>query len=329
MKIGTHQLASNIILAPMAGVSDRPFREIAHEFGIGLAVSEMVSSNPLLRHTRKSRLRRDHRGETGIRAVQIVGTDPQQMAEAAVNNVEQGAQIIDINMGCPAKKVCSKLAGSALLRDERLVDEILNQVVNAVDVPVTLKVRTGWSPQEKNGVTIAKIAEDAGIQALTIHGRTRACAFRGEVEYETIARIKQTVTIPVIANGDIDSPQKALSVMQQTGADGLMIGRAARGNPWLLERVSHYLEQGGLLPKPTLPAFRDVMLRHLRKMHEFYGELAGLRIARKHLGWYCMHLPQGRQLRSRLIHTECAQQQFDLICQYFENNDGIRTGLAA
>jgi len=329
MKIGPYQLSSNLVLAPMAGVTDRPFREIAHEFGIGLAVSEMVSSSPRLRETIKSTLRRNHMGESGIRSVQIVGTEPAQMADAAAYNVDQGAQIIDINMGCPAKKVCSKLAGSALLRDERLVGEILSQVVQAVKVPVTLKIRTGWSPNERNGVGIAKIAEDTGIRALAVHGRTRACGFHGEAEYETIASIKRAVAIPVIANGDITSPQKAREVLEYTGADGLMIGRAAQGNPWLLGNIVHHLGNKEPLPGPTVDQIGDVMMRHLSKMHEFYGKRAGLRIARKHLGWYCKHLPGGGRLRSELMGVECAVHQTDLLSQYFDNHSGINMGLAA
>lgn len=329
MKIGPYKLSSNIILAPMAGVSDRPFREIVYALGAGLTVSEMVSSNPRLIGSRKSVLRRDHRGETGIRAVQIVGTEPEEMAAAAIYNVKQGAQIIDINMGCPAKKVCSKLAGSALLRDEQLVHDILNRVVQAVAVPVTLKIRTGWSPADRNGVRIAKIAEAAGIQALAVHGRTRACAFRGEAEYATITDIKQAVSIPVIANGDIDSPEKARKVLDVTGADGLMIGRAAQGNPWLLAKISHFLHSGQHAPEPTFMQFRDVIMQHLRKMHEFYGDRAGLRIARKHLGWYSKHLPSGEQLRSELMCVENASQQYDLLSQYFKNHNNVDMRLAA
>ena len=329
MKIGPYQLRSPILLAPMAGVTDRPFREIAHEFGIGLAVSEMVSSNPRLRDSRKSRLRLDHRGETGIRSVQIVGTEPQEMADAAAYNVDRGAQVIDINMGCPAKKVCSKTAGSALLRDEKRVGDILDRVVGAVDVPVTLKIRTGWSPDERNGVVVARIAEQAGIQALSVHGRTRACAFRGEAEYRTVAEIKQAVGIPVVANGDINSPQKARQVLNLTGADGLMIGRTAQGNPWFLQEIAYFLKNNRLLARPTLAQFADVMQRHLSGIHEFYGEKAGTRIARKHLGWYCGHLPLGGQLRSDLMRAVNKSQQFDLLSLYFGKKSGVDMRLAA
>lgn len=329
MKIGSYLLSNPLVLAPMAGVTDRPFREIAHEFGIGLAVSEMVSSNPRLRHSRKSMLRRDHRGESGIRSVQIVGTEPREMAEAARYNVEQGAQIIDINMGCPAKKVCSKAAGSALLKDERLVGDILNQVVMAVDVPVTLKIRTGWSPDERNAVNIAKIAEQAGIQALAVHGRTRACGFRGEAEYDTIAETKQAVSIPVIANGDIDSPQKARQVLAYTGADAVMIGRAAQGNPWLLAQIAYFLNKGSLLNRPDPAQFFDVMMRHLGKIHAFYGEKTGTLTARKHLGWYCGNLSFGGQLRSELMRATSRSQQKDLVSLYFEKHGGFDMRLAA
>jgi tRNA-dihydrouridine synthase B len=251
MHIGPYQLDNPLILAPMAGVTDRPFRLLCREMGAAMAVSEMVTSNKHLWHTRKTQLRLDHKGETTPRSVQIAGTDPLQMAEAAQFNVTNGAQIIDINMGCPAKKVCSVMAGSALLRDESLVDKILSSVVNAVDVPVTLKIRTGWDPQNRNAVQIAKIAEDAGIQALAVHGRTRACAFKGDAEYDTISAIKSQVNIPVIANGDIDSPEKTAHILKLTGADAVMIGRAAQGRPWIFREILHYLEHGETLAAPT------------------------------------------------------------------------------
>ena len=290
MQIGTYTLQNNLVLAPMAGISDRPFRELCKKQGAGLAVSEMVASNPALRYHKRTLLKADHTGESGIRSVQILGTDPQQMAAAALFNAERGAQIIDINMGCPAKKVCSVAAGSALLRDEILVKKILEAVVNAVDIPVTLKMRTGWDLDNRNALEIAKIAEQAGISALTVHGRTRACKFNGSAEYETITAVKETVTIPVIANGDIDSVEKADYVLKTTGADAIMIGRAAQGNPWLFAEISHFLTTGKTLAKPTPTAIQTTLLTHLEQLYGFYGNVNGVRIARKHIAWYLKHL---------------------------------------
>lgn len=291
MHIGPYPLANRLILAPMAGITDRPFRTLCRRFGAALAVGEMISANPLLRHDRKTRLRTDHTGEPGLRAVQILGNDPRDMAEAARINADRGAQIIDINMGCPAKKVCSKAAGSALMKDEHLVANILQAVVQAVAVPVTLKIRTGWDPANRNAVHIARIAEDSGIQALTVHGRTRACGFSGVAEYRTIRAVKQAVTLPVIANGDIDSPAKALAVLQETGADAVMIGRAALGQPWLFAGLNSVMNPEQPFLVPDLAGVRAVVLEHLQALHEFYGEPQGVRIARKHIGWYWDRLP--------------------------------------
>jgi tRNA-dihydrouridine synthase B len=290
LNIGHFQLSNNLILAPMAGITDAPFRELCTQFGAGLTVSEMVASNPVLRHHPRTLLRAEHFENSGLRSVQILGTNPHDLADAARFNVENGAQIIDINMGCPAKKVCSVAAGSALLRDENLVKHILDAVVNAVDVPVTLKIRTGWDAENKNALTIAKIAEDSGISALTIHGRTRACKFEGFAEYETIKRVKQAVKIPIIANGDIDSPQKARFVLDETGADAVMIGRAAQGNPWLFAEISHFLKTGTRLDLPTKNEIYRVLTLHLENLYSFYGTNLGVRLARKHIGWYFRHL---------------------------------------
>ena len=290
MQIGPYILENNLILAPMAGISDRPFRALCKQFGAGLAVSEMVASNPALRTHKRTVLKADHTGETGLRSVQILGTDPEQMADAARFNAQRGAQIIDINMGCPAKKVCSVAAGSALLRDEALVKKILDAVVNAVDIPVTLKIRTGWDLHSRNAVAIAQIAEDSGIAALTLHGRTRACKFNGQAEYVTIKEVKQAVGIPIIANGDIDTAEKADYVLTATGADAIMIGRAAQGNPWLFNQISHFLKTGKNLEKPTDTAIHSTLLSHLDQLYSFYGNVSGVRIARKHIGWYFKHL---------------------------------------
>lgn len=284
--IGPYTIKSPVILAPMAGVTDRPFRQLCREMGAGLVVSEMVTSDVTLWNTRKSRLRLNHAGEEEPRSVQIAGGDPDMLAEAARMNADQGAQIIDINMGCPAKKVCNKAAGSALLKDEKLVAEILAAVVGAVDIPVTLKIRTGWDREHRNGVAIAKIAEASGIQALAVHGRTRADAYKGEAEYDTIARIKQEISIPVFANGDITSPEKARYVMDYTGADAVMIGRGAQGRPWIFKQISHYLATGEQLPEPEDQTKHEILSRHLNALYAFYGELMGVRIARKHVNWY-------------------------------------------
>lgn len=290
MHIGSHTLTNKLILAPMAGITDRPYRELCRRFGAGMAVSEMVASNPALRHHQRTLLKADFSNETGLRSVQILGTDPQLMAEAAQFNAQRGADIIDINMGCPAKKVCSVAAGSALMRDEELVKKILDAVVSAVDLPVTLKIRTGWDIQNRNALAIAKIAEQAGIAALTIHGRTRACKFEGFAEYDTIKTVKQAVRIPVIANGDIDTPEKALTVLKDTGADAIMIGRAAQGNPWLFNEMNYFLKTGKSLKKPTVREIHQTMITHLENLYGFYGNITGVRMARKHIAWYFKHL---------------------------------------
>ena len=288
----------------MAGITDAPFREICTQFGAGLTVSEMVASNPILRHHPRTLLRAEHFENSGLRSVQILGTNPHDLAEAARFNVENGAQIIDINMGCPAKKVCSVAAGSALLRDEILVKQILEAVVNAVNVPVTLKIRTGWDYENRNALTIAKIAEDSGVAALTIHGRTRACKFEGFAEYETIKLVKQAVNIPVIANGDIDSPKKARFVLNKTGADAIMIGRAAQGNPWLFQQISHFLMHDELLELPSRNEIYRVLTLHLENLYSFYGSGLGVRLARKHIGWYFGHIDEvDLSLKSKINQT--------------------------
>ncbi len=322
MKIGPYDLPNQLILAPMAGVTDRPFRSLCLRMGAGMAVSEMVTSNKQLWNSRKTRLRLDHSGEQQPRSVQIAGTDPLQMAEAAKYNVDEGAQIIDINMGCPAKKVCNVMAGSALMKDELLVARILEAVVNAVDVPVTLKIRTGWDPENKNAVNIARIAASTGIEALAVHGRTRACAFKGAAEYATIKAVKSAVDMPVIANGDIDSPMKAREVLNQTAADGIMIGRAAQGNPWIFREIKHFLDNGDILAPPMLSEVRNVLLNHLENLYDFYGEFMGVRIARKHIGWYCKHHPNTDMFRQQINSIESTKEQLDLINEFFVNSTG-------
>lgn len=322
MKIGPYQLPNQLILAPMAGVTDRPFRSLCMRMGAGMAVSEMVTSNKQLWHTRKTRLRLDHSGEQLPRSVQIAGTDPLQMAEAAKFNVDRGAQIIDINMGCPARKVCNVMAGSALMKNESLVANILDAVVNAVDVPVTLKTRTGWDPENRNAVDIARIAESAGIQALAVHGRTRACGYQGEAEYETIKAVKSAVNIPVIANGDIDSPSRAAEVLKLTGADGLMIGRAAQGNPWIFREINHLLENGNILAPPSLDEVQNVLINHLENLYDFYGSYMGVRIARKHIGWYCRHHPNTDLFKQQIVRVESTSEQLDLVTEFFSNSTG-------
>ncbi|MCG7897446.1 MAG: tRNA dihydrouridine synthase DusB [Candidatus Thiodiazotropha weberae] len=318
MRIGSYEIANNLLLAPMAGVTDRPFRQLCRSLGAGLAVSEMISADASLWGTKKSVKRLDHDGEEAPISVQILGSDPQVMAQAAQANVAMGAQIIDINMGCPAKKVCKKSAGSALLKDESLVSAILKATVDAVEVPVTLKIRTGTDPQNRNGERIAEIAEDAGIQALSVHGRTRACKFAGQAEYETIGKIKQKVTIPVIANGDIDSPQKAAEVLEKTGADALMIGRAAQGRPWIFNEISSYLATGQLLPEPELEWVADILTRHVQQLYGFYGEYLGVRIARKHIAWYSKGHPEGAVFRNRINYSESPAEQLQAIKEYFQ-----------
>lgn len=316
--IGPYQIETPVILAPMAGVTDLPFRNLCRQLGAGLVVSEMVTSDTRLWNSRKSQTRLNHTGEAEPRAIQIAGNDPVMMSEAARMNVERGAQIIDINMGCPAKKVCKKAAGSALLADEPLVAEIVSAVVNAVDVPVTLKIRTGTDLDQRNGVAIARIAQEAGIQALAVHGRTRACAFKRDVEYDTIAEIVQSVDIPVFANGDITSPEKAAQVLKHTGAAAVMIGRAAQGRPWIFREIAHYLDTGELLPSPDLVEVRDLLIRHLGDLHDFYGDFMGIRIARKHVGWYLKTLDQGRAFQTSFNKIESASEQHASVHGLFE-----------
>jgi tRNA-dihydrouridine synthase B len=318
MRIGAHTLRNTLFVAPMAGVTDRPFRRLARRFGAGLAISEMVSSRPELRESRKTRLRLDHSGEAGPIAVQIAGADPAMLAEAARYNVGLGADIIDINMGCPAKKVCNVYAGSALLGDEPLVARILEAVSAAVSVPVTLKIRTGASPAQRNAVRIARIAESAGIQLLAIHGRTRACGFAGRAEYETIAEVKSRVRIPVVANGDIETPEDAQRVLEQTGADGLMIGRAAHGRPWLFREIEHFLARGERLPPPGMHAVREVLLEHLEGLYALYGSEQGTRVARKHIGWTVRALPGGDAFRSAVNRIDSADAQHSAVNDYFD-----------
>ena len=315
------------MLAPMAGVTDRPFRTMCRQLGAGLVVSEMVTSDTRLWHSRKSRQRLDHRGEPDPRSVQIAGGDPQMMADAARMNRDNGAQIIDINMGCPAKKVCNKAAGSALLRDERLVTEIIEAVVGAVDIPVTLKIRTGWDPDNRNGVTIARIAEQSGIQALAVHGRTRSELYTGEAEYDTIAEIRQAISIPLFANGDIDSPEKARQVLDHTGADAVMIGRAAQRRPWIFREIDHYLRHGEHLPAPGLTWQQSLLLTHLEALQEFYGLEQGVRIARKHVGWQLQSLPGAEEFRRHFNRMDCGVQQRQAIQHFF--NRLMDGGLAA
>ncbi len=307
----------------MAGVTDRPFRRLCQRLGAALAVSEMLTADTRLWDSGKSRRRLPHAGEPTPVAVQIAGADPGMLAEAAAAAVAHGAEIVDINMGCPAKKVCRRLAGSALLEDESLVERILNRVVAAVPVPVTLKIRTGPSPERRNGVRIARIAEDAGVRMLSVHGRTRSDRFHGQAEYSTIAAIKRAVSLPVIANGDVDSPQKARTVLEQTGADGLMIGRAAQGNPWIFREIDHYLTHGKPLARPSPAEVARVMRAHLRALHRFYGEPRGVRVARKHIGWYLAGRPNGEAARRELMRVDCAAAQLELIAHYFAGPESL------
>ncbi len=303
----------------MAGVTDRPFRELCLRYGAGMAVSEMMSANPKLWKTSKSKQRMVHEGESGIRSVQIAGSDPQLMADAAQFSVENGAQIIDINMGCPAKKVNKMLAGSALLQYPTIIEEILKAVVNAVDVPVTLKTRTGWDTDNKNCVQIAKLAEDCGIQALALHGRTKACMYKGEAEYDSIKAVKEAISIPVIANGDIDSPEKAKFVLEYTGADALMIGRPAQGRPWIFQEIHHYLENGTTMDELPAQEVKAIMLGHVNALHEFYGEYLGPRIARKHVGWYLKEHEQASEFRRTFNAIDAAPLQIEALEGYFDN----------
>lgn len=317
MRIGHYKLHSKVIAAPMAGITDQPFRRLCRSWGAGLAVSEMVASKPELRGTKKTLLRCDHDGEPEPVAVQIVGADPAGLADAARYNVDLGAQIIDINMGCPAKKVCNVYAGAALLEHEQRVAQILEAVVDAVDVPVTLKMRTGPTPEKRNGVRIAKLAEAAGVQALAVHGRSRACRFGGAAEYRTIRAIKHEVSIPVIANGDIRTAEQAAKVLRYTEADAVMIGRAAQGAPWIFQQISHYLSTGENLDEPDLSIQRDALLRHLEALYEFYGEARGLRVARKHIRWYTSKRVGGDELWRTVNRVNNTQQQYRMISEFF------------
>ena len=309
MQIGPHLLKNKLIVAPMAGVTDRPFRQLCKKMGAGMAVSEMVSSNSLLWGSAKTQRRANHDGEVSPISVQIAGADPQMLATAARYNVDNGAQIIDINMGCPAKKICNVMAGSALLQDEKLVGRILDSVVNAVDVPVTLKIRTGWDKQHKNALSVARIAESSGVQALAIHGRTRACAYTGTAEYDTIAAVKATISIPVIANGDITTPEKAEEILAYTKADAVMIGRAAQGRPWIFREIDHYLATGQKLPPPEVAEIHEVLIKHLYDLYEFYGEYSGVRIARKHISWYTKGLMGSAHFRQSMNQLQTSNQQ--------------------
>jgi tRNA-dihydrouridine synthase B len=324
MRIGPYLIDPPVVLAPMAGVTDKPFRLLCKRLGAGLAVSEMTNADPRLWHTRKSLRRMDHDGEPEPVSVQIAGYDPAMLAEAARFNVANGAQIIDINMGCPAKKVCNVWSGSALLQDEPLVARIVKAVVDAVEVPVTLKIRTGWNRDNRNALSIARIAEDNGIAALAVHGRTRADKYEGEAEYATIAAVKAAVRIPVLANGDVATPQQARHVLELTGADALMIGRGAQGRPWIFREIAHYLATGELLPEPAPAEVAAILLGHLEQLYAFYGEQAGVRIARKHLGWYAKDRPQNAAFRHVANRAESAAEQLQLTRAYFAGLDDVR-----
>jgi tRNA-dihydrouridine synthase B len=323
MKIGQFSIDPPLVLAPMAGVTDKPFRLLCKRMGAGYAVSEMTTSDPRLWKTKKSVWRMDHAGEPDPIGVQIAGGEPTFLAEAARFNVDHGAQIIDINMGCPAKKVCNVWAGSALLQDELLVGRILQAVVRAVDVPVTLKIRTGWSNENRNGISIAKIAEDCGIAALAVHGRTRNMHYNGNAEYQTIAEIKKIVSIPVLANGDITSPAKAQQVLRETGADALMIGRSAQGRPWIFREIGHFLKTGSFLADLQPREVGEILKGHLEELYAFYGEEAGVRIARKHLGWYVKDRPENIGFRAVVNKAESAYEQLRLAEEYFSALDAI------
>jgi tRNA-dihydrouridine synthase B len=322
LKIGPYTLGSPFVLAPMAGVTDAPFRRICRHFGAGMTTSEMTTADTSLWKTPKSRFRLDLDLDAEPIAVQIAGSEPEQMAQAAIACVARGAQIIDINMGCPAKKVCRKLAGSALLQDETLVASILTAVVAAVDVPVTLKIRTGWDSEHRNALQIARIAEDSGIQSLAVHGRTRACRYKGAAEFETIAAVKQAVQIPVIANGDITTAEKSLEVLRLTNCDGLMIGRGAQGRPWIFRELGQLLNPDQEIPQLDKNELRDIMLDHLKELHRFYGELTGVRVARKHLTWYCNSLANADEFRHQVVRVESASEQISLTMTYFDREDG-------
>jgi len=318
MNIGPYQLKNKTVLAPMAGVTDRPFRQLCRDLGAGMAVSEMISSNSLLWGSEKTQRRANHEGETLPRIVQIAGADSKLMAQAAKVNADQGAQIIDINMGCPAKKVCKVMAGSALLQNERLVEEILTAVTQAVEIPVTLKIRTGWDKDSRNALTIARIAEQSGIQSLAVHGRTRACGYSGNAEYDTIAELKNRLSLPIIANGDITTPEKAKFVLEYTKADAVMIGRAAQGRPWIFREINHYLETGEKLAAPSTPEVRDILLGHLKNLYAFYGEYAGVRIARKHISWYSKGQRHGAAFRHYVNQVDTIEKQLITTQDFFD-----------
>ena len=327
--IGPYRIDVPVVLAPMAGVTDKPFRMLCKRLGAGLCVSEMTTSEARLWTSAKSVHRMDHVDEPAPISVQIAGTDPVVMAAAARHNVEHGAQVIDINMGCPAKKVCNAWAGSALMQDEALVARILTAVVEAVDAPVTLKIRTGWNRDNKNAPRIARIAEDCGIAALAVHGRTRADLYTGEAEYDTVAAIKHALRIPVLANGDITSPQQARFVLDYTKADAVLVGRAAQGRPWIFREIAHFLATGDTLPEPSPAEVCEILLGHLRHLHEFYGELAGVRIARKHLGWYAKDRPENAAFRAVVNRAETADEQLRLTAEYFERLGDLHLRQAA
>ncbi|MDR2239889.1 MAG: tRNA dihydrouridine synthase DusB [Zoogloeaceae bacterium] len=317
MQFAGYTLRNNLFVAPMAGVTDRPFRQLCKRLGAGLAVSEMVTSNSLLYGSAKTKRRANHEGEAQPVSVQIAGADPLMMARAARYNVDQGAQIIDINMGCPAKKVCNVMAGSALLRDEALVGRILDAVVRAADVPVTLKIRTGWDKTHRNALSILRLAESAGIRALAVHGRTRACGYSGEAEYETIAAVKAAARIPVIANGDITSPEKAKQVLDATGADALMIGRAAQGRPWIFREIEHFLASGEKLPPPRVSEIHHALRGHLAELYDFYGADTGVRVARKHISWYAKGLPDSARFRHAMNQLPTIDAQLAAVDAFF------------
>lgn len=328
MQIGDITLENNLFLAPMAGVTDKPFRNLCRQLGAGLAVSEMVTADTALWHTSKTRHRLDHKGEKAPCAVQIAGADPEMLAKAARLNADAGAQIIDINMGCPSKKVCGVMAGSALLKDELLVKKILDAVVAAVDIPVTLKIRTGWDKRSRNAMKIAKFAEDSGIKMLTIHGRTRTCGYKGNVEYETVKEIKSRISIPVVANGDIKTPFDAVKVLEETAVDGIMIGRAAQGNPWLFREIKYYLDHGEPPARPTMQEVGQIMLAHMRNLHTFYGEYTGVRVARKHIGWYCKQ--HGIKLFLQKVYkVKSADEQLLVVEDFFSKQHEIEEEKAA
>ncbi|RJF99589.1 tRNA dihydrouridine synthase DusB [Noviherbaspirillum saxi] len=333
MNIGPHFLRNNVFVAPMAGVTDRPFRQLCKQLGAGYAVSEMAASDPRMWASEKTSRRINHDGEMEPKAVQIAGADPAMLAASAKFNVDRGAQIIDINMGCPVKKVCNSWCGSALLQNEKLVGTILDAVVAAVDVPVTLKFRTGWDRQNKNALSIARMAEAAGIAMLTLHGRTRADGYSGNAEYDTIAAVKAAVSIPVVANGDITTPEKARQVLAITGADAIMVGRAAQGRPWIFREIVHFLETGQYLPAPAVTEVRKLMNEHLRAHYVFYGDFMGLRTARKHIGWYVRDLPGGEDFRQRMNRMEECDEQLAAVDSFFESQlqygERLQYGLAA